>query len=200
MANIISIFRVFLVFLAVFLLFIGNSVADVWALILTITAFALDGLDGWVARKFNESSKLGAVLDIMSDRIAENTFWVAFAVLGWLSIVFPIIALTRGFVVDGLRSVAMESGMTAFGDSSMQESRLGYLICCSKFSRIAYAVAKGLAFVLIIFSKIPEINIFPYGFLSGLAFFFALVAISFCVLRAVPVVLESKRLFIRQSE
>lgn len=200
MANIISIFRVFLVFLAVFLLFIGNSVADVWALILTITAFALDGLDGWVARKFNESSKLGAVLDIMSDRIAENTFWVAFAVLGWLSIVFPIIALTRGFVVDGLRSVAMESGMTAFGDSSMQESRLGYLICCSKFSRIAYAVAKGLAFVLIILSKIPEVNIFPYGFLSGLAFFFALAAISFCVLRAVPVVLESKRLFIRQSE
>lgn len=195
MANLISIFRVFLVFLAVFLLFIGNSAADVWALILTITAFALDGLDGWVARKFNESSKLGAVLDIMSDRIAENTFWVAFAVLGWLSIVFPIIALTRGFVVDGLRSVAMESGMTAFGDTSMQESKFGYLICCSKFSRIAYAVAKALAFVLIILSKIPEVNIFPHGFLSGLALFLAIVAISFCVLRAVPVVLESKKLF-----
>ena len=31
----------------------------------------MDGLDGYVARKFNETSKLGAVLDIMGDRIAE---------------------------------------------------------------------------------------------------------------------------------
>ncbi len=151
-------------FLAVFLLFIGNSAADVWALLLTITAFALDGVDGWVARKFNESSKLGAVLDVMSDRIAENTYWVAFAVLGWISILFPIISLTRSFVVDSLRSVAMGKGKTAFGDTSMIESRFGYLVCCSKFSRISYAVAKVLAFILIIISKIPEINVFRGGF------------------------------------
>ena len=32
----------------------GNATAYVWALVLTIIAFSLDGVDGYVARKFNE--------------------------------------------------------------------------------------------------------------------------------------------------
>ena len=67
MANFISIFRIFVMFFAVYLIYtqVGNTQAYVWALILTILAFALDGVDGWVARKFNEVSKFGALLDIM---------------------------------------------------------------------------------------------------------------------------------------
>ena len=76
---------------------LDNAAAGIWALILTIIAFAMDGLDGYIARKFNESSKLGALLDIMSDRIVENTYWILFAVMGWISIIFPLVAITRGF-------------------------------------------------------------------------------------------------------
>lgn len=200
MANFVTIFRIFLVFIAVYLLFSHSSLAFIWALLLTIIAFSLDGVDGWVARKFNESSKLGAVLDIMSDRIVENTYWVAFAVLGWLPVVFPIIALTRGFVVDGLRSVAMEQGFTAFGETSMQNDKIGYLICCSKFSRISYAAAKAIAFVLMIFAKIPKMDHDISVFLSAIAYMFAIVAIMFCILRGLPVVFESKRFFKPKSE
>lgn len=195
MANFITIFRIFLVFIAVYLLFIDSSAAYIWALFLTIIAFILDGVDGYVARKFNETSKLGAVLDIMSDRIVENVFWVTFAVLGWLSIVFPLIALVRSFVVDSLRSVAMEKGYTAFGDSSMQSSKIGYFICSSKFARISYAVAKVLAFILIIASNIPGINYEISLFLNTIGYYAAVVAIAFCVLRGLPVIIESRRLF-----
>lgn len=195
MANLITIFRVFLIFIATFLLFKHNSWAYVWALILTTTAFSLDGVDGYVARKFNESSKLGAMLDIMSDRIAENVLWVAFAVLGWLPIVFPIISLTRGFITDGIRSVAMEQGLTAFGETSMQSDKIGYLICSSKFSRISYAVAKVIAFILMIFAKIPKLDHDISVFLSAVAYMAAIFAIMFCVLRGLPVVFESKKFF-----
>lgn len=195
MANKITIFRIFLVFFVVWLLFNGDMAGYIWALILTIVAFALDGLDGYVARKFNESSKLGAVLDIMSDRIVENVFWVAFASLNWLSVVFPIIALTRSFVVDSLRSVAMEQGMTAFGQSSMQSSKIGYFICSSKFARITYAVAKAIAFLFMIMSKIPGIDYGLSVILDGIAYYAAIIAIAFCVIRGLPVILESKKLF-----
>ena len=195
MANIITIFRTFLVFIAVYLLFSYNPLWYLLALLLTIIAFSLDGVDGWVARKFNESSKLGAVLDIMSDRIIENTYWVVFAVLGWLPVVFPIIALTRGFVVDGLRSVAMAQGCTAFGEASMQSDKIGYFICSSKFSRIAYAVAKVVAFVLIIVAKTPKLDSDISIFLLAIAYLAAVIAIMFCVLRGLPVVFESKKFF-----
>jgi len=195
MANFITIFRIFLVFIAVYLLFEYNAGAYMWALGLTIVAFALDGVDGWVARKFNETSKLGAVLDIMSDRIVENTLWVAFAALGWLPLVFPLIALTRSFVVDSLRSVAMEQGLTAFGETSMQKDKFGYFICSSKFARISYAVAKVVAFVLLIIARTPGVETATAKTLYIIAYLSALVAIEFCVLRGLPVVFESKRLF-----
>jgi len=178
-----------------FLLFQDNSNSYLWALVLTAIAFALDGLDGYVARKFNESSKFGAMLDIMSDRIAENTLWVTFAVLGWLPIGFPLIALTRGFITDGIRSVAMEQGFTAFGESSMQSDKIGYFICSSKFSRIAYSVAKVVAFMLIIASQIPGLDDQVSYILYIMASVAAIIAIQYCVLRGLPVVFESKKFF-----
>lgn len=199
MANFITIFRIFLIFISAFLLFDNSSKAYLLSLILVIAAFSLDGFDGYIARKFNESSKLGAMLDIMSDRIAENVLWVVFAVLGWLPVVFPIISLTRGFVVDGIRSVALEQGYTAFGEASMQSDKIGYFICASKFSRISYAAAKAIAFVLMIFAKIPGLDKDISAFLAAIAYFAAVVAIMFCVLRGLPVVFESKKLFKKEN-
>lgn len=195
MANLITIFRMFLVFIVAYLLFSHSALLFVLALVLTIVAFALDGVDGWVARKFNEVSKLGAVLDIISDRIVENVFWIVFAVLGWLPAVFPIVVMTRSFVVDGLRSVAMEQGMTAFGETSMQSDKVGNFICSSKFSRISYAVAKALAFVFIIVAKIPGLDHDLSVFIYALAYVSAIIALMFCILRGLPVVFESKKLF-----
>ncbi len=189
MANFITIFRVFLMFIGVYLVMAqqGNFTAYVWALILTILAFALDGVDGYVARKFHEESKLGALLDIMSDRIVENTFWIVFAVLGWLSVLFPLIALTRGFVTDTIRSAAMEKGLTPFG---MQRNPICKWITGSKFMRITYAVAKVLAFIVIIASKIPNLPNADLVFTVG--YWLAVIAIVFCVVRGLPVVIEAK--------
>ena len=55
MANFISIFRIFVMFYAAYLIYAceGDTIAYIWALVLTIIAFALDGVDGYVARKFN---------------------------------------------------------------------------------------------------------------------------------------------------
>ena len=42
----------------------------------------MDGVDGYIARKYNQASELGSVLDIMGDRIVEASYWIAFAVFG----------------------------------------------------------------------------------------------------------------------
>lgn len=190
MANFISIFRIFIMFLAVYLIyaFVGSKNAYVLALFLTILAFSLDGVDGYVARKFHEESKFGALLDIMGDRIVENTYWVLFAVMGWINILFPLIALTRGFITDTIRSAAMEKGLTPF---AMQVNPVCKFITGSRFMRISYAVAKVVAFVLIITAKIPNC---PYGeIIWNIGYWAAVFAIIFCVVRALPVIIEAKR-------
>ena len=194
-ANIVSISRIFVAFAAVYLLFIPSDINLLWAFFLTVIAFLLDGLDGYLARKLNQTSELGSVLDIMGDRIVEVTYWVAFAVLGWISIVFPLICVTRAFVTDGIRSVALSKGYTAFGEKTMQKTDLGQFICASKFMRISYAVAKVGAFMLLILAHVAGCPLFALINLPVLAQVLAFIAIVFCVVRALPVILESGYLF-----
>ena len=193
-ANIVSISRVFVAFVAIWLLFTHSLTAYVISLVLTIIAFIMDGVDGYIARKYNQSSELGSVLDIMGDRIVEASYWIVFAVLGMLPAWFPIVCITRAFVTDSIRSVALSKGMTAFGEKSMQSTVWGKFICSSKFMRISYAVAKVAAFVLLIAALLP-----PYVEIRRVVYFIAVIlayiAIIFCVVRAIPVVWESGKLF-----
>ena len=194
-ANIVSISRIFIAFIAIGLLFAADKNAYLWATFLTIIAFAMDGLDGYIARKYNQSSELGSVLDIMGDRIVEVSYWIVFAVMGWLNILFPIVCVTRAFTTDSIRSVALSKGMTAFGDKSMQSTAWGKFICGSKFMRISYAVAKVAAFILLIVAYIPNMNPNSAGIVRVIAEILAWIAIIFCVVRAIPVVAESGKLF-----
>lgn len=197
-ANIVSISRVFVAFIAIGLLFVNTKSAYLAATLLTIIAFAMDGVDGYIARKYNQASELGSVLDIMGDRIVEASCWIAFAVMGWLNILFPIICVTRAFTTDSIRSVALSKGMTAFGSKSMQSTAWGKFICSSKFMRISYAVAKVLAFILLIFVNTPNCEICTKFYLPEIAIILAWIAIIFCVVRAIPVVAESGKLFEKQ--
>ena len=156
----------------------------------------MDGLDGYIARKFNQSSEWGSVLDILGDRIVEVSYWIVFAVMGWISIIFPLICVARAFTTDGIRSVALSKGMTAFGEKSMQSTSWGKFICASRFMRISYAVAKVLAFMLLIAVFTPGMEVWSgTPILHTVTMIFAWIAIIFCVVRAIPVVAESGKLF-----
>ncbi len=189
MANIITLSRIFLAFIAMGLLFYDVKYALV-SLILTIFVMWFDGLDGYVARKFNETSKLGAVLDIMGDRIVENLYWMSFCALGWISVLVPTIVLTRGIVTDSLRSLALAQGFTAFGEKTMMQGKIAKFIVASNFSRFTYAVCKALAFLLLIAGHL-KFNTDHTLYIIGLICTW--ISVIFCVLRGLPVVFESKR-------
>jgi CDP-diacylglycerol---glycerol-3-phosphate 3-phosphatidyltransferase len=189
-ANAISILRVLLAFVVVALLCFFK--AEAWAYWagfgLTVLVIAMDGLDGYVARKFNEVSQFGAMLDILSDRVVELTYWISFAVWLWVPIWVPLVVMARGIVVDGIRSVAQEHGLTAFG---MMKHPLGVLLVSSRFSRIAYAVSKAAAFALLILAMMPGDVIPPV--LYPIAMGNVYIAVAFCVVRGLPVLLEVKQ-------
>ena len=152
----------------------------------------MDAVDGYLARKFGQASQVGAVLDIMGDRIVEAIYWVVFAVMGWLPIIFPIICITRAFVTDNIRSVALTKGMTPFG---MQSTEWGKFICASKFMKTTYAVAKVAAYILLIVAYIPGLEVGAAGVIRQIAVILAWIAIIFCIVRGIPVVAESGKLF-----
>ena len=194
LANFITLFRIFLVFVVVWLLTMKEPSASWSAFFLTAVVIWFDGLDGYVARKFNQASKFGAVLDILGDRIVENVYWIVFSALGLVPVIIPVLFITRGFVVDSLRSLALAEGYTAFGDKTMMQNPVAKFIVASPFCRFTYAVVKAVAFVLLIagnpnapIDPVVKANIFLAGTIC------AWIAVIYCVLRGLPVVFESKR-------
>lgn len=206
MANMISLFRVLLAFYILWTLFTNNPCLYISAFFLTIFVILLDGLDGYVARKRGEESKLGSVIDIVGDRIVENAYWVVFASLGWIGAWVPIVVLTRGIITDSIRGIALIDGDTAFGETSMIKNRIGNFITASRFSRFTYAGAKALAFIFMIIAHIPNMEMFDAMTVNQFVMYLRIkptliitadiltyIAVAFCVLRALPVVIESKR-------
>ena len=149
MANLVTVGRLILLFVAVYVLYRGGVTAIAIAAIAIGVAIVLDGLDGWVARRYNETGPLGAAFDIAGDRIAENVLWVVYADLGLIPIWVPLMMLTRGFLVDSLRAIGYGEGKTPFGKDNMMRSPLTEWLTAGRTMRLFYGWAKLLAFVFL---------------------------------------------------
>ncbi len=192
-ANSVAITRALLAFLAVAILFHRPGLY-LLASGLTIVSILMDGLDGWVARRYGEVSRIGAVIDILTDRIVELTYWIAFAALGWIPAWIPIVVAVRGLLVDGARAVAFERGLTAFGPTTMMRSKVGAFLVASRESRSAYGIAKAAAFTLMIVAYAPTLADSVQRVVLMIALACVYIAVALCVLRGIPVLLEARRL------
>ena len=79
----------------------AESVRVIAALVFILAA-AMDGLDGFLARRFNQRSRLGAVLDPIADKGLSAAALVALAVSGWpcsLPLWFPCAIIGRDLVL-----------------------------------------------------------------------------------------------------
>ena len=192
-ANLVAITRAVFAFLAVTILFYRPALY-LLASLLTIVSILMDGLDGWVARRYGEVSRIGAVIDILTDRIVELTYWITFAVLGWIPAWIPIVVAVRGLLVDGARAVAFERGLTAFGPTTMMRSRLGNFLVASRESRSAYGIAKAVAFTLMIAAYAATLPEGARSVALTIAVVCVYISVVLCVLRGIPVLLEARRL------
>jgi cardiolipin synthase len=52
-----------------------------WTLILMMVSTISDGLDGYLARKFNLASRIGSLLDPIADKVLISTFFIVYAFL-----------------------------------------------------------------------------------------------------------------------
>lgn len=174
-ANAITFLRLILTF-GVIALFGVHRKVDI-ALIATIAViFALDAVDGLVARNRNETSTFGANFDTIADRIVENTFWIYFACQSLLPFWMPVIVVSRGFLVDGL-SRAVGSPRTPWA----------FFLIQSRASRALYGLAKMITFLYLAGVKAA----FPLRIETGHVF--AIAAVCLCLIRGMPILIEGSR-------
>ena len=184
LANIITLTRLLLAF-SVVALFGRYRPLDIALIFTILIIFTLDAVDGIIARKRNETSEIGALLDTIADRIIENTFWIYFAAIGLLPLWIPITVMARGVITDNLqhRRSSEQSGWT-------------HIIAKSRISRALYGIIKMLTFICLASTNV--FNSFHVLEQAGLSF--SIIAVAFCLLRALPTVIETYKTMRKKTD
>jgi cardiolipin synthase (CMP-forming) len=96
--NLITIARILLVPLTVWLI-IRHAYG--LAFLAFLAAGISDGVDGYIARRFQLQSKLGAYLDPIADKALLVSIYISLAILGVLPVWLAILVVTRDVLIVG---------------------------------------------------------------------------------------------------
>lgn len=188
LANLITLSRFPLLVITVVILYFGSPAVRLAGVGLLFVGLMLDTVDGIVARKTGHMSLFGSVLDIAADRAYELVLWVAFAHLGFIPVAIPLIVIVRTTLTDALRSIEVGQGTAPF---AQHRTRVGRFLTGSAFMRTGYALTKVVAFCALALGQAlaaPGMATTP---LLALARGVAWVAVVFCVLRGLPVIVHA---------
>ena len=188
MATIITLSRLPLLILYIALLYTENPTVIFVCIPLIIFSILLDTVDGVVARARGETSLAGSTLDIAMDRIYETVLWVVYADLDLIPVVIPIIFIIRGILTDAVRAIGMSFGKASFDQLKSPISRF---LVSSPFMRSPYGFLKIFTFASATASLGLLILGHPwFGWVHTLVLVLSWIAVSFTILRGLPVLIE----------
>jgi cardiolipin synthase (CMP-forming) len=105
--NLITIFRFCLVPLAVWC--IGSN-AWSWAFWVFVTAGVSDGVDGYIAKRFDMRSELGAVIDPLADKALLVSIFITLGIVGAVPAWLVILTVFRDLMIIGAVLVSWVMG------------------------------------------------------------------------------------------
>ncbi|MDD3267744.1 MAG: CDP-diacylglycerol--glycerol-3-phosphate 3-phosphatidyltransferase [Syntrophomonadaceae bacterium] len=135
--NSLTLLRIILIPVFVIILLIRIPYGDYFAATIFIVATLTDSLDGYLARKWKQVTKIGTVLDPIADKLLITAALIILVELGRIQGWIAIVILGREFAVSGLRIVKAEEGI---------------IIPASKLGKIK-TVSQIIAVLLIILEK-----------------------------------------------
>lgn len=192
MANLITLLRLLLLCLLVAMAYWASPQVQLANAPLLVLIIALDGLDGYVARRLGEVSVFGSIFDVVADRVVENVLWLVLADLGLVPMWVAIVFLVRGAVVDTIRYINRKPGTTIFG---MMSSPWGQFIVGGRLMRGLYGTVKALTFGWVLLCQ-PWPSLDPALWAdwaqtaSAVTMTLVIASVVLCLVRGVPVVLE----------
>jgi CDP-diacylglycerol--glycerol-3-phosphate 3-phosphatidyltransferase len=108
--NLLTLSRIFLVPVFLFAILTSLSYGHLLAAAIFIVAAITDGVDGYLARKNREVTRLGKFLDPLADKLLVSAALIAMVELGVLSTWVAMVLIGREMAVTGLRAIAAAEG------------------------------------------------------------------------------------------
>ncbi|WP_339294436.1 CDP-diacylglycerol--glycerol-3-phosphate 3-phosphatidyltransferase [Paenibacillus sp. FSL W7-1279] len=115
-----------------------------------VLASATDKLDGYIARKYNQITNLGKLLDPLADKLLISVALIMMVQSGMVATWIAVAIIAREFVITGLRMVASEQGIALSADS------LGKLKMVLQVIAIAAVLLDNYPFQLVTMIQVDE--------------------------------------------
>ena len=171
-ANLITISRIVLILPVLLLISEEKNLSNWFALILFVLAGITDSLDGYIARKTGTESPLGALLDLMADKLLVViiiSYLVSFTtnkylVIPAMIIIFRelVISSFRQFLTERKGSNPIEVSFIAKSKTTIQITALSFLIISPNFEDNFYTLT------IILFYLAAIVSLYSlYGYLKN---------------------------------
>ena len=110
--------------------------------IIFIVASITDYIDGYLARKNNEITDLGKMLDAIADKILVNSVLIILAMHGFISVIIPIIIIIRDTIVNAIKMEAASKGyvVAAIGSGKLKTASLMVGITLALFYNLPFEI------------------------------------------------------------
>lgn len=158
------------------------------ALIIFVVAAATDFLDGYLARKNNQITNLGKLLDPIADKLLIMTALLLLiadgTILAPYGVIFGIIILGREFAVGALRQICASNNYVLAADRFGKLKTLFQDIALPFYIFVAYLIGKGY----------PSAQVFEV-----IAFTLLTISVAFTILSGVNYFVKNKSCFINQK-
>lgn len=145
--NLITLSRIPMMFIIVWLMFCAWPGAATLAFVLFLIAAVGDWLDGYVARTRGLVSNFGKLMDAMADKIMVMGIVMALVDKHEIWLALALITLCREFLVTGMRMVAATKGVVVSADSGGKTKTVTLLIALGFFLGGPMLLTDGASFL-----------------------------------------------------
>jgi CDP-diacylglycerol--glycerol-3-phosphate 3-phosphatidyltransferase len=161
LSNRLTLFRIVLTPVFVFLLFSSGSFARIALVFVLCIASLTDWYDGYLARRFGYVTKWGQFLDPLADKIFITAGFLSFSVLGYVRLWMVLVILVRDFLITGFRFYGMIRGKpVATNLFAKIKTSLQFLVLCLILIFHLVAYPKTIDTAVLLWNRISVFNFF----------------------------------------
>jgi CDP-diacylglycerol---glycerol-3-phosphate 3-phosphatidyltransferase len=139
-SNKLTIFRIFLAFVLMYLLFTKGIIAKSLALIVFVTASYTDYLDGFLAKKRKEVTNFGKLMDPIADKILTLAAFLAFVEMELIPAWMVVVIILRELTITGLRLMALTRGEIMESEPGGKQKTVSQIV--SIFTILVFVIFK----------------------------------------------------------
>lgn len=128
--------------------------------VIFIIASLTDFLDGYLARKYNQITNTGKMLDAIADKALVNTTLIILASNGFVHAIVPVIIVFRDIIVNAIKMEAASKGhvVAAIGSGKIKTASLMVGIVLALFYNLPFEfIGIRVSEILLYFASIMSI-------------------------------------------